>query len=85
VYYGLCQKTFSSVAVTLSNSVDESRRVAICRPREIRMVEGHTWTERGKCVTCWSGFPLQGAHRFKSPRLSDMSNRLSRGSVHVAN
>jgi hypothetical protein len=22
------------------------------------------------------GFPLQGVHRFESPRLSDMSNRL---------
>jgi hypothetical protein len=27
-------------------------------------------------VTCWSGFPLQGVHRFESQRLSDMSNRL---------
>jgi hypothetical protein len=27
-------------------------------------------------VTCWSGFFLQGVHRFESPRLSDMSNRL---------
>jgi hypothetical protein len=27
-------------------------------------------------VTCWSGFPLQVVHRFESPRLSDMSNRL---------
>jgi hypothetical protein len=27
-------------------------------------------------MACWSGFPLQGVHRFKSPRLSDMSNRL---------
>jgi hypothetical protein len=27
-------------------------------------------------VACWSGFPLQGVHRFESPRLSDMSNRL---------
>jgi hypothetical protein len=27
-------------------------------------------------VVCWSGFPLQGVHRFESPRLSDMSNRL---------
>jgi hypothetical protein len=34
---------------------------------------------------CVSGFPLQGVHRFKSPRLSDMSNRLSRGSLHIAN
>jgi hypothetical protein len=27
-------------------------------------------------VSCQSGFPLQGVHRFESPRLSDMSNRL---------
>jgi hypothetical protein len=27
-------------------------------------------------VSCWSGFPLQGVHRFESPRLLDMSNRL---------
>jgi hypothetical protein len=27
-------------------------------------------------VSCWSGFPLQGVHRFESSRLSDMSNRL---------
>jgi hypothetical protein len=27
-------------------------------------------------VRCCSGFPLQGVHRFESPRLSDMSNRL---------
>jgi hypothetical protein len=40
------------------------------------MVMDHTRTERGKRVTCWSGFPMQGVHRFESPRLSDMSNRL---------
>jgi hypothetical protein len=27
-------------------------------------------------VTCWSGFSLQGVHRFESSRLSNMSNRL---------
>jgi hypothetical protein len=27
-------------------------------------------------MACWSGFPLQGVHRFESSRLSDMSNRL---------
>jgi hypothetical protein len=27
-------------------------------------------------MVCWSGFPLQGVHRFESPRLSDMSKRL---------
>jgi hypothetical protein len=37
------------------------------------------------CVWHWSGFPMQGVHRFESPRLSNMSNRLSRGSLHVEN
>jgi hypothetical protein len=27
-------------------------------------------------VACWSGFSLQDVHRFESPRLSNMSNRL---------
>jgi hypothetical protein len=49
--------------------------------REICMVEGHTQTERGKCVACWSGFLLQG----ESSRLSNMSNRLSCGYHLVVN
>jgi hypothetical protein len=53
-----------------------AQKVAICGPRDIRMVLDHTHTERRKRVACWSGFPLQGVHRFESPRLSDMSNRL---------
>jgi hypothetical protein len=47
-----------------------------------------TGTARRKCtsdvcglawevyMSYWSGFPLQCVHRFESPRLSDMSNRL---------
>jgi hypothetical protein len=27
-------------------------------------------------VMCWSGFLIQGVHRFESPRLPDMCNRL---------
>jgi hypothetical protein len=27
-------------------------------------------------VACWSGFPLQDVHRFESPLLSDMRNRM---------
>jgi hypothetical protein len=49
---------FFSRAVTLPNSVGDSRKVAIRGPREIRMVEDHTRTERGKYVSCWLGFPL---------------------------
>jgi hypothetical protein len=33
-------------------------KVAIYGPREIRMIIDHTWTECGKRVVCWSGFPL---------------------------
>jgi hypothetical protein len=39
-----------------------SRKVAICGPREMRMVKGHTRTESGKCVACWLGFSLQGVY-----------------------
>jgi hypothetical protein len=49
------------------------------------MVEGHTRIERGKRVACWSGFSVQGLHRFESPRLSYMSNHLSRGSLYIVN
>jgi hypothetical protein len=41
---------FSYGAVHLPNPVDDSRKVAIREPRDIRMVEGHTRTERGMCV-----------------------------------
>jgi hypothetical protein len=50
-----------------------SWKVAIRRPREIHMIEGHKQTEREKRVVCRSGFPLQGVHRFESPWLLDMS------------
>jgi hypothetical protein len=56
-----------SGAVTLSSAVDDVRSVAICGPREIRIVLDHTQTERGKRVACWSGFLLQGIHQFESP------------------
>jgi hypothetical protein len=45
--------------------------------------ECYTWTgTRSVCVMCIR-FPVQGVHQFKSPRLSDMSNRLSCGSQHI--
>jgi hypothetical protein len=40
------------------------------------MIRDHTQIKRGGRMACWSGFPLQGVHRFESSRLSDMSNRL---------
>jgi hypothetical protein len=56
-----------------TNLLMNSWKVAIHIPHEIRMVDGHTQTKRGKRVACWLGFPLQGVHRFESLWLSDMS------------
>jgi hypothetical protein len=50
-----------------------SWKVVIRGPCEIRIVDGHTRTKHEKHMACWSGFPLQGVHRFESPWLSDMS------------
>jgi hypothetical protein len=50
--------TFSQEQYYSSNAVDDSRKVAICGPREIHMIEGHMRTERGMRVACWSGFSL---------------------------
>jgi hypothetical protein len=61
------RNSFFSGAVTLSNSVGDSQNVDICGLHEIHVVEGHTRTEHGKRVACWSGFLLQGVHRFESP------------------
>jgi hypothetical protein len=59
--------TFSQEQCVRPTLLMTSRKVALRGPREIRMVEGHTRTERGKRVSCWSGFPLQDVHRFESP------------------
>jgi hypothetical protein len=53
-------------------SVGDSWKIAMCWPREIRMVWDHTRTERGMRVACWLGFPLQDVHRFESSRLSNI-------------
>jgi hypothetical protein len=31
------------------------------------MVRDHMQIKRGGHMACWSGFPLQGVHRFESP------------------
>jgi hypothetical protein len=41
-----------------SNLLTTMRNIAICGLREIHMVLDHMWTERGKHVVCWLGFPL---------------------------
>jgi hypothetical protein len=45
-------------AVILSNSIDDSRNVAIRGPREIHMIEDHMRTKCEKRMTCWLSFPL---------------------------
>jgi hypothetical protein len=56
-----------------SNLLMTTWKVAIRGLCEIRMVEGHTWTERGIDVVCWSGSPLHGVYQFELLWLSDMS------------
>jgi hypothetical protein len=51
-YCGLCREPFFLGAVTLSNAVDDSRRVAISGPCEIHMVLDHTRAKREKRVAC---------------------------------
>jgi hypothetical protein len=48
-------------------------RTRIARRKRMPGVCGLEWKAY---VTCCSVFPLQSVHRFESPRLSDMSNRL---------
>jgi hypothetical protein len=43
------------------------------------------WTGARSVHVVYIRFPRQGVHQFESPRLSDMINRLPRGSFHVAN
>jgi hypothetical protein len=51
---GLCREQWDP-----SKSVDVSQKVAICGPREIRMILDHMRTERGKRG--------KGVHQFESP------------------
>jgi hypothetical protein len=44
-------------------------RTGIARRKRTSDVHGLEWKAY---MTCWSGFPLQGVHRFESLRLSDM-------------
>jgi hypothetical protein len=58
---------------TLSMTLERLPRTGtVCRKytRGVRELAWEAYAVR------WSGFSLQGIHRFKSPRLLDMSNRL---------
>jgi hypothetical protein len=70
----------SRVHPTLLMAAEMLPRTWTARRKRARGVRGLTWEAY---VSCVSGFPLQDVHQFKSPRLSDISNHLSRGSLHV--
>jgi hypothetical protein len=73
---GLCWEPFFLGSSVIRPNLSVSRKRLLYVDYMRRMVEGHTQTERGKCVAYRSGFPLHGVHQFESPRLSYMSNRL---------
>jgi hypothetical protein len=58
---------------TLLMACERLPRTWIARRKRTWGVYGLTWKAY---MTCVSGFPLQGVHRFESSRLSDMGNRL---------
>jgi hypothetical protein len=53
----------------LHGTSERLSRMRTTRRKRTTDVHGLEW---GAYVTCWSGFPLQGVHRFESPWLSDM-------------
>jgi hypothetical protein len=54
------------------NFVGASERLSHMRNAHRKRTLGVRGLEWEAYVACWSGFPLQGVHRFKSLRLSDM-------------
>jgi hypothetical protein len=58
---------------TLSMTCERLSRMGTTPRKHTPCVHGLAWEAY---VSCWSGFPLQGVHRFETPWLSDMSNCL---------
>jgi hypothetical protein len=81
---GLGREPFFSEAVDPFNSVNDSWNVATYEDCPQEAYEWRTWTNVESVRVVCIRFPLQGVHRFESPRLSDMSNRLSSSRQHVA-
>jgi hypothetical protein len=61
------------VCFNFMGSCERLSRTGTARRKRMAGVRG---LESEAYVVCWSGFPLQGVHRFELPRLSDMSNCL---------
>jgi hypothetical protein len=58
---------------TLSTTHERLPRTGTTRRKRALSIRGLVWEAY---VSYWSGFPLQGTHRFESPRLLGMSNHL---------
>jgi hypothetical protein len=63
----------SRVRLTLLVACERLPRTGNAHRKHTMGVHGLAWEAY---MSCWSGFPLQGVHRFESPRLSGVSNRL---------
>jgi hypothetical protein len=63
----------SGICPNLSMPRERLPRTGTARRKRTPGVRGLVWEAY---VSYLSGFPLQVVYRFKSPRLSDMSNRL---------
>jgi hypothetical protein len=63
----------NGICPNLSMSHERLPRTETAPRKRTPGIRGLVWEEY---VSCWSGFPLQGVHRFESSRLLDMSNRL---------
>jgi hypothetical protein len=63
----------SSIRPTLLTTYKRLSRTETTHRKRTPDVCGLAWKAY---VLCWSGFPLQGVHRFESLWLSDMGNRL---------
>jgi hypothetical protein len=70
----------NEISTTLWSQRERLSRTRTARRKHTSGVCGLAWEVY---VSCVSDFPLQGVHRFKLPRLSDISNRLSCGCHQV--
>jgi hypothetical protein len=73
---GLCREPFFSGAVDLFKFVDDGTKGCYMWTTWDTYGRGAYAGWEWKACGVLVGFPLQGVHRFESPRLSDVSNRL---------
>jgi hypothetical protein len=68
----------SRVRLTPLVACERLPRTGNARKKHMMGVHGLAWEAY---MSCWSGFPLQGVHRFESSRLLDVSNHLFMAAV----